>query len=246
MVRPPRHAVVGRAFESLLYALAPPYTSLVPMPPADEGNAPPLGTVIVGAGGEPLDALMALTQIVHTCPWVIPCLRVAVMGARLEHLLDLVHELRHRLVVVTRTERFRRADDAETIVRGVRRRPLPAPTALAVWVAQRVHVPELSQPLADQFDRALSRPRIAAGPSPATYSRLFRQYGPYTARDWRAIARLCRHALWREDERVGARLPLRTAMRYAHHYLRVPHPLMRKRLGWEWVLEAALRVGGYV
>jgi putative transposase len=30
--------------------------------------------------------------------------------------------------------------------------------------------------------------------SAATYSRVFRRFGPYTARHWQAIARLCLHA----------------------------------------------------
>ena len=35
-------------------------------------------------------------------------------------------------------------------------------------------------------------------------------------------------------------------MRYAAKYLQISHHAIPKRVGWEWVFEAALRTGGYV
>jgi hypothetical protein len=41
-------------------------------------------------------------------------------------------------------------------------------------------------------------------------------------------------------------LPLRTASHHGTRYLRVPYHVMTERLGWEWVLEGALRAGRYI
>ena len=84
--------------------------------------------------------------------------------------------------------------------------------------------------------------------SVASYSRLFSQYGEYTARDWRALARLCVHA---QAGTVGhhhlrAPLPLRAALGYARKYLGIRYHVLAERVGWEWVLEGALRTAGYV
>jgi len=41
-------------------------------------------------------------------------------------------------------------------------------------------------------------------------------------------------------------LPIRTARDYLKKYLRLPYHALTDRVGWEWVLEGVLRVGGYV
>jgi hypothetical protein len=244
-----RRAVAGRALESVLRALAPPYTRTIPVRSVDEGRSLPLGTVVVGFGHHTLEVLVTLTQLTHTCPWAVPCVISAPTHEPLEPLLELLSELRDRLVVVTRDERRPRPDDVAAILRGVSHRPPPTATTLARWVAQRLNDPNLEDPLQSQFAMAMHRTTTSTTPSVATYSRLFRRYGLYTARDWRAIARLCRHVqaggLGSEDRR-GVRLSMRTVMRYANKYLRVSHHTLPQRLGWEWVLEAALRVAGYV
>lgn len=249
MVTQARRAIVGRAGESVFLVLAPPYSTLIPFRSLDEGSAFPLGTVVVGLGDHPIDGLMTLTQLTYSCPWAIPCLVRARTHEPLEPLLVLLRELRNRLVVVTLPAGVRPKDEVATIVRSVRKRPLPTPAAMAFWVTQRLNNPALERPLRDQFAIAVNPTARAESPSIATYSRLFRRYGPYTARDWRAIARLCRHAqagAVEEEDRAGMRLPLRTAMRYASKYLQASHHTVHKRIGWEWILEAALRVGGYV
>lgn len=140
-----------------------------------------------------------------------------------------------------------RAEDVGPIVSAVRRRSVPAPATLAAWIARRLGMPELCEPLANQFRSAISDAPTPDGPSAPTYSRLFRQYGRYNARDWRALGRLCRYAqsLGSNGGREN-RLTLRTASRYVTRYLRAPHQVFAERLGWEWVLETALRVAGYV
>ena len=80
------------------------------------------------------------------------------------------------------------------------------------------------------------------------YSRLFAQYGRYTARDWRALGRLAAHAASGRlgERRMYAPISLRTVCEYARKYLGVPYHFLAERVGWEWVLEAALRTARYV
>ena len=95
---------------------------------------------------------------------------------------------------------------------------------------------------------ACGRASSKSGLSVASYSRLFALYGPYTARDWRAVGRLALHAVLGPcaEEQPPAALPLRTATEYAKKYLAMSCHALAGWLGWEWVLEAALRTGGYV
>ncbi len=41
-------------------------------------------------------------------------------------------------------------------------------------------------------------------------------------------------------------LPIRSARDYLRKYLRLPYHALGDRVGWEWVLEGALRLAGYV
>src|SRR2546430_13604458 len=97
----------------------------------------------------------------------------------------LVTELRDRLVVVHRAA-SRVVDDWAHLVQCVRRRAVPTAAELARWVARRLRQREVEVPLRHQFEEALHGTPADAGLSVASYSRLFAQYGKYTARDWRA------------------------------------------------------------
>jgi hypothetical protein len=231
-----------RALRSELLAVAPPYRTAVPVHGAG-GAELPLGSVVLAQGDAMIAALAELTALSHRAPWIVPSLALSTPQESLEPLF-VVTELRDRLVV---SSPARDRDDIAHVVTAVRRRPPPTPAMLARWVARRLATRELESPLRHQFERSLG----AAGDgdrSVASYSRLFSQYGRYTARDWRALARLCVHAVARtiENGHSGASLPLRNASHYATRYLRVPYHVVADRLGWEWVLEAALRAGGYV
>src|SRR2546430_17727568 len=96
----------------------------------------------------------------------------------------LVTELRDRLVVVHRAA-SRVVDDWAHLVQCVRRRAVPTAAELARWVARRLRQREVEVPLRHQFEEALHGTPADAGLSVASYSRLFAQYGRYTARDWR-------------------------------------------------------------
>lgn len=85
----------------------------------------------------------------------------------------------------------------------------------------------------------------------ASYSRVFSRFGKLHAHDWRALHRLVLYLCHRG--RSGAQrpssdppIPARAAARYAHHYLDMPLDRALANAGWEWALEQALRVAGYV
>jgi len=236
----PRAAVHGSA----LLVLEPPYRATSALRSGDQARELPLGSVVVGVGGSTLAALAALTRLSRQCPWAVPCIVLPPEEQLLEPLLRLVSELRGRLVVVTSVSSAR--SRIAQVVASVRRREPPTPARLARWLARRLRQRELEAPLRSQFQEALAGIPAEAGLSVATYSRLFSRYGRYCARDWRALALLCvHHATGVDQAPVGTGLPLRTARQYALKYLGETYQVMTGRLGWEWVLEAALRTGRY-
>lgn len=229
---------VGHPLRSEIVALAPPYGTPLSVSSLASAESLPLGTIVWGKGDATIAVLAELTALSYRSPWAIPCLAVPPREAIHKHLLLLVTELRDRLVVVARGD----------VIACVRRRPTPRPAALARWVARRLRSRELEVPLRSQFEEGLGYQRTTSGLSVASYSRLFALYGEYTARDWRAVGRLARHAAAGEhaEEHPPTALPFRTATEYAKKYLGVSYRTLTERLGWEWVLEAALRTGGYV
>ena len=207
----------------------------------------PLGSVVFGKGESTIAVLAELTAIVHRWLWVVPCLAISSKQEPLEPLLMLVSELRDRLAVVKHEARTPN-DDVARVLTAVRIRPLPTAQKLAQWAAQRLRNEEIEPPLRNQFREALEGVPASADVSVSTYSRLFARHGKYTARDWRAIARLCAHAVALGGLASSSvpMLPVRTASHYTKTYLAISYDVMVERLGWEWVLEAALRTGGYL
>lgn len=236
-----------RASLSELMVLAPPYRTVVPLHGAGVTELP-LGCLVLAQGNTTIAALAELTALSHRAPWIVPSLALPAPDESAEPLL-LVTELRDRLIVLSAA---RGGDDVAQLVAAVRRRPAPSPSMLARWVARRLSTRELEVPLRYQFEQSLDGIPADGARSVASYSRLFSRYGRYTARDWRALARLSAHVLSRtseDGERSGDsrnRLPFRTASHHAARYLGVRYHVTAERLGWEWVLEAALRVGRYV
>ena len=238
---------LGRVCGSQLVVLAPPYRSPTSLATLERGPALPLGSVVFGNGDATIAVLAELTALSYRAPWAVPCLALPAQQQPLEPLLMLVTELRDRLVVVHRAA-TRVVDDWAHLVQCVRRRAVPTAAELARWVARRLRQREVEVPLRHQFEEALHGTPADAGLSVASYSRLFAQYGRYTARDWRALGRLAAHAASGRlgERRMYAPISLRTVCEYARKYLGVPYHFLAERVGWEWVLEAALRTARYV
>jgi len=233
--------------------LAPPYDTLRPLPSTSQrDSAPPLGTIAHASGRQVLGALASLTAIAHQFSWVALCISVAPDDASLEPCIELVSELRHRLAVVHGQGPMRRVRTS-AIVDAVRRRPPPRPVAMAEYVSHRLGRPELWEPLATQFSEALEGIPATANASVATYSRLFARYGRFSARHWRALARLTRMLATRspgalDPHDAGSRslVHYRTAVRHTRKFLDLSLSVATRWVGWEWVIERALRVGGYI
>jgi hypothetical protein len=207
----------------------------------------PLGAIVLGRSGDALAALAELTARVYHWPWVVPCILIATQDPGIESLVLLVSELRNRLVIA-RVRDGVLAADASTALAAVRRRSAPSADDLASWVTQRLGDPSLQRSLASQFGQALESLPASRLASRATFSRVFSRYGPYGSHDWRALGRLCMHcatlsAPWTS---TGPPISVRAARAYSHKYLGLSYGALSKRIGWEWVLEGALRHAGYI
>jgi len=238
---------VVHRFGDHVAVLAPPYRASHSVRRLSDSDELPLGSIAIGMGdGGRIDVLAELTLAARRWPWAIPCVSVPWGNEMLERQLMLVSELRERIVVV-RQSRQHDADQIEAAVGAVRRRSRPTARAVATWIARRLGKRELAPALESQFSEALEGTPASSHASVATYSRLFARHGPFTARDWRAVARLCVFGeaklpgWWTDDE-----LSPRTAGLYARKYLQLPYGVVAGRLGWEWILERALRVGRYL
>lgn len=233
--------------------LTPPYEETAPITPfTHSGTELPLGAVVYAVGTSVMESLGGLTATLVRSPWTIPCIVLAA-GERLERaLLDQLDTLRDRLAILD-AEALAASDIRRAVIVAVRERPLPGPTAMARYVSNRISSPDLQDLLLDPFCIALEEDSIGGGHSVATYSRRFRRYGPYTSSDWRALATLA-WALGRTTRYPGAsasidslrRLSPRTLRRYVERFLEMSWTDAANKLGWEWVLEQALRTGWYV
>lgn len=208
------------------------------------GHEPQPGAIAVGRGDLAIAVLAQLTAVARRWPWLVPCLVLREDEKPIEHLLLEISELHGRLAVL-RVQPGQVNYDVGGILSAIRGRPVPTSTDLARWVAERLRRAELESPLGSQFREAIERVPACQEASVSTYSRVFARYGRFTARDWRAIARLCLHGAAGSSAGLPA-LPLRTRRGYARRYLRLPYHALAERAGWEWVLEHALRVGRYV
>lgn len=146
------------------------------------------------------------------------------------------------------TPRFVRAT-----VTSVKRRKCPTAQTLAEYVTLRVGDSRLGEALQVQFAKAIEGKAMDHCKSVSAYSRLFSSAGVLTAHDWRAVARMTVHLVRSQSvsdgsapARVKSLLSTKTALRYARRYLRASWYDAMRLLGWEWVLEKALRVARYI
>ena len=231
-------------FDGQTRVLAPPYRVASPFDDASTASQLCLGAVLLDRGHNPLISLARLTALIHQSPWLIPCVAISPEQGPLEPLLFLVSELRDRLAVVRLPHLAAEAGPSD-VLDAVRDRKPPDAENLADWVGYRLKNRELRNALAAQFSDALGGPPASTFASAATFSRLLARYGRLPARDWRAIARLCVYCAT-SGQGSSVTLSIRAARDYLKHYIRLPYHALADRVGWEWVLEGALRAHGYV
>jgi len=225
--------------------LAPPYEAFVPLRSVESAGRLPLGVIVVASGAEPIVALVDLIQVSLRCPWAAPCLALPPKIAdatSVQRVLELVSTLHGRAAIVPDWHRLADAERIAHILMTLRAREDPRPHSLARWVTARISRPDLELLLHSVFRQALEPTATTdATRSPATYSRLFSRAGPYTARDWRSIARLAIHVHrgFRERPDISAR----TLTRHARKYLNVSIGSMIARAGWEWSMGGCAQNG---
>jgi hypothetical protein len=225
----------------VLSRIAPPYGVISGWDSRDAGTSP-LGTLIHADGPSALGALGAVALALRECPWLLPVVTLPPEEEPFEPLVHLVSELSDRVAIVHRPAVVRL--EADAVVAAVHRRPPAGTDTMSRYVAARLGAPELFEPLHEQFGIALGDAESACR-SVATYSRLFARYGRYTARDWRALARLARDVTATESWARDAPTLDRTVNRHARFLLGMSYRTAHELLGWEWVLEQAIRRAGY-
>lgn len=251
-LREPRHRSPGpwaislREFiakhHSHALVLEPPYHGLVSLNRLEPTYRPPLGAIAIGAGHDLFTVVSEVWLIIQQWSWVVPCIALAPDQWQSEPLLKLVPDFSSRLAI----GKIQSTPEASlrAITSAVRRRPFPTPHVLARWVSERIASPAYYSLLLAQFEHALHG-TPARGFSLATASRHFARLGRYTARDWRALASL-------SVELCAVASTADPLLLRGHHgghirkYLKVPVKTAAALLGWEWVLDQALRTGGYV
>lgn len=133
--------------------------------------------------------------------------------------------------------------------RAVARRPTPRRTTIALWVEHRLGLPGTASTLSACFGDGCDALRPAR-----TLTRRVRALGPLEVRDWRGLARLVRiltgpHHPDQESLEISAfaaGVDPRSLRRWLRLATDLNWPEVMERVGWEWILELALRRGGYV
>jgi hypothetical protein len=234
--------------------LRPPYESLTTV--LDVPARSPLGTILHVWGSSALAILGSVTSSLESCPWLVPVVVLPQNEVCLQPLIALFGGLRGR-VAVADTASFKRPT-IEWLIDAAKQREQPDGQALATYTMKRIADPALSAPLTEQFTWALNGDAHPLR-SVATYSRIFAHHQPFTARHWRALAQLAFAVILRQRERAPVmqrmresyvvlpqRITHRASDRYAQHFLGMSFEASISRVGWEWVIEHALRRARYV
>jgi len=233
--------------------ISPPYTTIVPLGYYfGNGHELPLGSVVYGTDTSVLSRLGHLAVALLRDPWIIPCLPLPPGEDEHGWLRELVPMLGIRLAVVQVAKESSQVPTSH-VLGAVRDRPIPDEGDLATYVCNRLGTPELMAALTHQFREALGGDPASKAHSVATYSRQFRRYGTFTARDWRALGKLtrrfCDPAFQSETTNSrDSQLCLasgRTLHRHIRKYLGMSWARARSYLGWEWIVERGLREGRY-
>lgn len=138
----------------------------------------------------------------------------------------------------------------ERVLLAVRQRPAPTAAQLSAYIISRTDRSDLHLALA----AALDSDPAASGHHRTTIWRHLSAFGELTARNWAAIARLTailRRAgefPGRTRERLAREFGVdpRTMDSWLEQYVGLPLAEAGARPGWEWIVESALRRGGYV
>ena len=220
--------------------LEPPYSRAHPL--AIGGRPAALGAILVWhPSGEMLDAdspILALQAAQPWCPLAVVLRRPIESPRRIE----LFRALRGQLAYLPVAPR---APGPHEIVAAVADRPAEGlDQSIADYVARR-----LGHGIAERVVRVAVHGRNDAAISYRTLCRRLAMLGSLGLTDWAIVARLARFSGIRsaDPETVAGRYgsEVRTLRAHCERYLGVSLAEYGERVGWEWVIEGALRHNGY-
>jgi hypothetical protein len=144
--------------------------------------------------------------------------------------------------------------DPSPLRRAVIGRALPTSSMLAEYVRHRTGRRDLGHSLEVCLASGLMSDGAVRGYHRSTLGRHLRDFGPLKPRDWIAIGHvvqtlylgLLQGARTVEGAALRVGVDPRTLRRRLHRYCACDYGQSRVRLGWEWILEAALRRFGYI
>ncbi|MFL5402028.1 MAG: hypothetical protein ACJ8BF_04350 [Gemmatimonadales bacterium] len=221
-----------------VYVLEHPYKVFRP----SGTKVPELGAIVVcdvRAGQGAFEALLSLAEL---APWCACCalLPTGMPMRELMEVLELLPARCSKLPIEPDTNPF----DPDPVITAVAQRPSPSPFDIAEYIAQRIAwsavIPILAACLGRHEDTRNSRSYL---------SRRLKALPPFTARDWAAVGHLV--ALRQATRWPAGRLARehgldpRTLRAWTSRYLALPWSTVQQLAGWEWIVEAALRRGGY-
>jgi hypothetical protein len=219
----------------------PPYRAEV-----TAGVTPKFGAVAVARLGAAAEVLGPLHAVIEAAPWCAPFV-VVTPGSVSPATLQAIWGLPGQPGFLVATHGF--SDPApQEIAAVIAARPRPTTSALVSYVVRRTHSVLLGQTLQQIWE-----PRGDPGPGNAerTLRYRLRRLGRFGRHDWIRVLRLIQTKTSgpvRSVERLAAIAGTepRTLRTWTTRCLGVPLNVFRERVGWEWVLEAALRTAGLV
>ena len=206
----------------------------------------PLGSVFVcrGTGLPPLAAAAVRSAAMPWCPLVVVTSREGVLES------EPMKSGRHApgQVVVLAREHSQLPRPSE-VAAAVRQRSLPTPARMAGYVLARTDRHMRQELLEACFDVSGTQSWHRLGMSRSEFYRTLAPMGPFTPMDWGKVARVV--SLTGSEGHAALTLALERGCgadmirEWLDRYVGVSLEAFLRSPGWEWVLEAVLRRGGY-
>lgn len=249
LLRLSSHAPPVIEAQSAISLLVPPYRGALPL----SGTAAPLGSVLVVDLGIRADDVLASAILAHReviwCPACFLMSDEAVIPkflAAFEPSPGTFGTLR------------RNADEGmpspHQVLQAIRRRPAPTPVTLATYISTRAMRLSLVPGREVCFSSSIDCDRKRGSISDRSLRRHLHNFGLLSPSSWyqlsRLVAILASHprALSLGAERLANEhhVDVRTLRRWIREFTGVTYAEAMERVGWEWILEAALRRYDYV
>lgn len=207
---------------------------------------PPFGAIALARVESAADALTELHAYLESFPWCAPCVVVSTSDVSAET-LQAIWSLPGQPGFII-GGRGQPNVGPSAVAAAVTRRPRPRVPHLVGYVMNRTLSASLGQTLEQIWGPA-------RGPSPLSADRTIRyrlrRSGRFSRLDWLRVLRLINgksldrgQTVDRFAEELGSEA--RTVRAWTAQCLDTPLRVYRERVGWEWVLEAALRMAGLV